>query len=194
MDFFIRFVSITLNFILMKNFLYLLLLISSLGFSQAKEFSFTKDGITDFLVIDVPGQTPESLYSKTLDWINTYYKSPKEVIKATILNDYIRIQGFSRELIVFNILGKKYYDASYQIEISFKEGKYKFDVIEVLLLNTMSDPNMSLTNINEYYKKSGELKGNYKYYPESFTSFFNKINHDLENFLNGTTSAKRKDW
>lgn len=178
----------------MKNFLYLLLLISSLGFSQAKEFSFTKDGITDFLVIDVPGQTPESLYSKTLDWINTYYKSPKEVIKATILNDYIRIQGFSRELIVFNILGKKYYDASYQIEISFKEGKYKFDVIEVLLLNTMSDPNMSLTNINEYYKKSGELKGNYKYYPESFTSFFNKINHDLENFLNGTTSAKRKDW
>lgn len=178
----------------MKKLFYSLLLITSLGFSQSTEFTFTKDGITDYLVVEVPGKTAAELYQQTISWINTYYKTPEKVIKAKIENDYIRIEGFAQSLIVFNVIGKTRYDGLYQLEISFQEGKYKFDVISVDLLNTKSDPHMTLTNMSEYYKPDGKLKNLYKYYPYSFTSYFNGVQNSLYEYLNGTNTAKKKDW
>lgn len=178
----------------MKKLFYAVFLFTSLGFSQSKEFTFNKDGITDYLVVEVPGKTAAELYQQTINWIKMSYKNPDSVIKATIENDYVRFMGSSTRLLCFNNLGKNCYDSNYQIEVSFQDGKYKFDLIEVNLLGTKSDPHMTLTDMSEYYKSNGQIKGTYKYFPEIFPSFFNDINKSLLNYVSGETQQRKKDW
>ena len=99
----------------MKKIIYFLLAtisISNLSFSQETEFKFDKEGFTDFVVTQCEGKTQAELYKKALDWVSVTYKNPKEVIKAQIENDYIRIEGSSNSLICLNILGKKYNNAT----------------------------------------------------------------------------------
>ena len=92
-------------------------------------------------------------------------------------------------------MGKKYYDADYTIEISLKDGKYKFDVISVNLLGTNSDPKMELSNMNEYYKSNGQIKSNYKYFPEVFPAYFNQLNKELFDFISSENiPSKKSDW
>jgi hypothetical protein len=178
----------------MKILFYSFLLICNIGFSQETEFKFSNSGITDFIIIEVPTKTAPELFKQTKDWINTYYNNPQKSIKACIENQYIRIEGFTRELLCFNTMGKKCYDSNYQIEISFQDGKYKFDLIEVNLLNTQSNPHMTLTDMSEYYKKNGEIKGTYKHFPTTFPKFFNDINQNLFDYLSGNATPKNKGW
>ena len=194
MDFLYRFVLQTLKPSIMKKIFLLLILCSLTVFSQDKEFKFSKDGITDFIVVEVPGKSTNELYNQTLLWINKFYKNPEKVVLAKVEGDYIRFEGFSNSLLCFNALGKTFYDSTYQIEVSFQDGKYKFDLIEVNLLGTKSDPHMSLTDMSEYYKKSGDIKGTYKYFPEIFPKFFNDINQSLFDYLRGESLKKSKDW
>ena len=166
-----------------------------LSFSQEKEFSFTKDGITDFVVTNIDNKTQSELYKKTIDWVDVTFKNPKEVIKAQIENDYIRIEGFSKELLCFNSMGKAFYDANYVIEISFKDGKYKFDLVSITLLNTKSEPNIELKNMNEYYKENGNIRGTYKYFPEIIPMYFNSLNLSLRDFLiSNSIPSKKNNW
>lgn len=178
-----------------KIILLLAMFFSLLGFSQETEFKFTKDGFTDFVIIPVENKNQSELYKKAIDWVAVTFKNPKEVIKVQIENDYIRIEGFSKELLCFNSMGKAFYDANYLIEISFKDGKYKFDVLSITLLNTKSDPNVQLTNMNEYYKENGAIKGTYKYFPEIIPTYFNKLNTELKEFLlSDNIPSKKNDW
>lgn len=171
------------------------LLFGFLGFAQETEFKFSKEGFTDFVVTEVPGKTQSELYKKAIDWVAVTYKNPKEVIKAQIENDYIRITGFSDNLLLFNAMGKKYYSSDYTIEISFKDGKYKFDVTSVNLLGTNSEPKMELQNMDEYYKSNGQIKSTYKYFPDTFPKFFNDLNKELEAFLKSDSiPSKKSDW
>lgn len=169
------------------------LFIGFFGFAQETEFKFTKDGFTDYVVTEVAGKTQQELFKKAIDWVSVTYKNPKEVIKAQIDNDYVKITGYSDNLLLFNMIGKKYYSADYTIEISFKDGKYKFDVISVNLLGTNSNPKMELENMNEYYKSNGNIKSNYKYFPETFPKFFNDLNKNLEAFLKSDTIPSKND-
>jgi hypothetical protein len=179
----------------MKRLFLLLVFVCAVSFGQETDFTFSKDGFTDFVVNECPGKTQNELYKKSIDWLAVTYNNPKEVLKAQIENDYIRIEGFSKNLLCFGGMGKTYYDANYQIEISFKEGKYKFDVISVTLLNTKSDPKIELEDMNEYYKSNGSIKGIYKYFPEVFPAFFNDLNKNLSEFINNNTaSSKKGDW
>ena len=100
-------------------------------YGQESEFKFTKDGLTDFVVTPVNGKMQNELYKKTLDWISLTFKEPGEVIKANIENEYIRIEGFSKELICYSYMGKRCGATKYEIEISFKDGKYTFDVLSI---------------------------------------------------------------
>jgi hypothetical protein len=179
----------------MKKF-YLLTFIFYLNLvcAQETEFTFTKDGFTDYVVIQCTDKTKEEIYKKTINWINFTYKNPNKVILAKIENDYIRIQGFASDILCFNTLGKNCYNADYQIEVSFKDGKYKFDLIEVNLLGTQSDPKIELVDMNVYFKKDGKIKSNYKYFIEPFLKYFNGLNSSLENFIKENAVPQKGDW
>ena len=184
----------------MKNIILLLVLsVTSLSFSQETEFKFTKYGLTDFVVSPVIGKTQNELYKKTLDWVSYTFKEPGEVVKASIENEYIRIEGFSKDLICYSYMGKRCGDTKYEIEISFKDGKYKFDVLSISEYNNMSKSimwsNFDIVNTSGYFDKKGEAKSSYKFIVATVPEHFNNLNLDLKGFLisDGITS-KKNDW
>ncbi|MFV5696697.1 DUF4468 domain-containing protein [Flavobacterium sp. LB3P122] len=186
----------------MKKIFLLLVLVCSFSYGQETEFKFTKDGLTDFVVIDCPGKTQAELYKKALDWVLVTYKNPNEVLKAKIENDYIRIDGASSGLILQYILGMPMeFTGKYTTEIFFKEGKFKFDItalgyyhpgskygagVEVDILNgSMSD----------YFRKDETIRATFKKYPEKFSSEFNGLTASLKEFvMSDKIPSKKSDW
>jgi hypothetical protein len=184
----------------MKKLLFILLLKSAFANAQEAEFKFTKDGFTDYVIGTIPNKTASELYNKTIDWINITYKNPKEVIKAQIENDYIRIEGISSNMLCKKILLSNICEnGRYQIEISFKDGKYKFDVILLESYVNASQYNsggwhpVGLTNTSYAYKESGELRNTFKSYPEEIESTFNSLNNELKKTLESDTIPSKKD-
>jgi hypothetical protein len=165
----------------------------------ADKIQLTSAGFTDFIVVPVENTTQAELYKKTLDWINMAYKSPDDVIKGKIENDYIRLEGSSPSLVAFNPMGKFTYLTRYQIEVSFKDGKYKFDPMRVEYYipanqyGTGGWKDLVISNGAEYYNKKGELKKNFKYIPDIAT-YFSALNEELKAYLSGDTPAKKSDW
>ena len=185
-----------------KNILIVVVfLFTILGFSQETEFKFTKEGFTDFVITEVRNKTQSEMYKKAIDWVSVTFKNPKEVIMAQIENDYIRIEGSSDSFICINSLFKEFQKAKYQIEISFKDGKYKFDIISIQNYIAPSQYNsggwheFDIINMNWYFNKKGEIKSVYKYYPEMIPQYFNKLNLELKDFLfSDKIPSKKSDW
>lgn len=185
----------------MKKLIYILLftaLISNSVFSQDTQFTLTKDGLTDFIVTPVENKTAIEIYKKTIDWVLKTYKNPKEVIKAQVENDYIRIEGVSNSLICINASGSKICNpTTYVIEISVKDGKYKFDVLDLSQFSAQTNSwvhfKFDADQMKYAYNKKGELTKYCIYYPE-IPMFFNSLNENLKNFILDTNSATKKDW
>jgi hypothetical protein len=144
------------------------------------------------------GITQTDLYKKSLDWVSATYKNPKEVLKSQIENDFIRIEGSSPDIYCINALGAKTcYQSRYVVEISFKDGRYRFDVLSLESYSTQGG--WFNVPINEqsgdlYYNKKGELKGTYKYMDEIAVQF-NALNLSLKNYTLGLSDSKKKgDW
>jgi len=86
----------------------LLFLISFSGFAQEIQFVYTKEsGLTDFIVTKCEGKSRQELYKKVIDWISVFYNNPKEVIKAEIIDDYIRIEGLQKNVPLGTFMGIK---------------------------------------------------------------------------------------
>jgi hypothetical protein len=186
-----------------KIVIVLFMVVSFYSNAQETEFKFTKDGFTDFVVIPVQNKTQAELYKKALDWVSVTYKNPKEVIKAQIENDYIRIEGFKSSMLCIKTLGMlSCSDARYQIEISFKDGKYKFDLTKLEQYIAPSQYTVSsgwsevgLVSTSVYYKENGNLKGVFKLYPSAIETEFNLLNTSLKDFLKSDTiPSKKGNW
>lgn len=185
-----------------KIILVFALLISIFSFGQETEFKMTKDAFTDYIVTPCDGKLQSDIYKKTLDWLSIAYKNPKEVLKASLENDYVRLEGSSGGLVCINALGmKNCYDTKYQIEISFKEGKYKFDIIEIQYYVGASQYSsggwypFNMIAMEPYFNKKGEIRSAYKYYPENVPSYFNDLNKSLHDFIISTEiPSKKSDW
>jgi hypothetical protein len=186
----------------MKNF-YLLSFIFYLNFvfGQEKEFYFTKDGLTDFVVIECPDKSKEDIYKKVLDWISVTYKNPKEVLKASLDNDYIRFEGSSPNLIVHYSLLKYEYNGRYTVEVSVKDGKFKFDVIALGYYHPGGSgyPGREIDILNspmsDFFKKDGRPRATFKDYPIKFKTLFDGLTKDLKNFImSDKIPSQKNEW
>ena len=184
-----------------KIILGLALMYSVFTHSQDTEFVFKRDGFTDFIATKVENKTQAELYKKTLEWIAFNYKNPKEALKSQIENESIRFEGTSNAIVCVNSMGKTFVNAKYEIEVSFKDGKYKFDLINI---STYAAPGqygaggwtiLNLKNMEPFYNKTGEIKPVYKYYPEMIPVFFNDLNKSLKDFiLSDQIPSKKSEW
>lgn len=160
--------------------------------SQESQFSFSPTGFTDYVITECPGRTQKELYKRTLDWIAITYHTPSEVIKGTIEDEYIRIEGIAKQ-----VIGS---ESKYQVEISFKEGKYKFDVIEIEFWHEWEYPvprwkKFEIDNFEKYLNRQGQLKNTSAKVWQRVTDHFNNLNNRLQAFLmNDQIPSKKTDW
>jgi hypothetical protein len=182
-----------------KILLGLLILFGFYSNAQETEFTFTAEkGMTDFIVTPVVSKTAPEIYKKVIEWLKINYKNPNEVILSTIENEYIRFEGVS------DISKSK---SKYQIEISIKDGKYKFDLISLQVYvgpNQMGTPvgwNNYYVNFNtnstkesreNMYKNDGSYKSWCKNTPE-IPAFFNELNKSLSESIVSTV-IKSDGW
>lgn len=159
-------------------------LISFFSFSQETEFKTSQDYITDYLVTPCDSTTKEEIYKKTIAWISVNFKNSKEVIQSQIENEMIRIEGFTE-----NFNGTS--NALYTIEISFKDGKYKFDPLSFTIINGLNTFDY-FTTYSSYFKKNGDVKERLKVTVNGVNDLFNGLNHNLKNYIIG--KSKKDDW
>jgi hypothetical protein len=193
----------------MKKVLVFIVFVAQFGFGQETEFTFdNQKGMTDYIVGTVENKTASEIYKKVIEWIKVTYKNPDKVILSTIENEYVRFEGFSNTFYSINIplLGKSYQETKYQIEISIKDGRYKFDIIgmENYLAPSQysrggwSDNVFFNSNLDkEYlektiYKKDGTLRSTWKNIND-VPVYFNGLNKSLFEFINSQSPVKG-DW
>ena len=182
----------------------LMMFLTSMSFGQDSLFTLNQDGLTDYVVTNCDGKTQNDLYRKTLDWISVTYNTPSSVIKAQIENNYIRIEGSAGYLVKRGGFAASNYLTRYQIEISFKDGKYKFDLLNIEIYVPSSqyvvggwgyfDPIKDFNHRKSYLNDEGEVRPLYKHYHE-IPSYFNLLNTSLKNYIQSENiPSKSKDW
>lgn len=184
----------------MKKTLLLLALniLPTLSFSQ--QISLTAEGFKNTSVTICENKTQEDLYKKTLEWTEITFVSPDDVVKAKIENEYIRIRGSKRALACYNTIGKICNDAMYTIEISFKEGKYRFEVIDFqenvpYTQYTRGGWTTLDLNSDHFFNKKGAPKTKFKDFVVEVPAHFNSLNNSLYDFIiNENIPSKREDW
>ena len=177
--------------------------------AQETEFTFDNSkGMTDFIVVNIESKSATEIYKKVIEWIKVTYKNPDKVILSTIENEYVRFEGSSSAVYPVNVplMGKSYQDTKYQIEISIKDGKYKFDLIGMenyispsqysrggWTPNTFFDKNVDKEYLDKFiYKKDGTLRSYYKYIND-VPVYFNDLNKSLVESITATVK-KNDSW
>ena len=191
----------------MKKIVTLFLLVCGTLSAQETEFTFDNTkGMTDFVVTKVEVKTASEIYKKVVEWIKITFKNPDKVILSTIENEYVRFEGASGSFYSINmgLLGKSYQETKYQIEISVKDGKYKFDIISMENYiapsqytrggwsdNMLFNGNLDKETLEKtVYRKDGTLRSAWKNIND-VPVYFNELNKSL--FESITTSVKKND-
>ncbi|MGL2964474.1 hypothetical protein ACSVH2_11700 [Flavobacterium sp. RSB2_4_14] len=171
----------------------LMAFLSTSTFAQETEFKFSKDGLTDFIVTTYDGSAKDT-YNRALAWVKENSKKGYKVVSA-VENEKMTIEGGKENFICSKAGGTIVCTyATFTIEISFKEGKYKFAAIGL-----SEKPNNSTTTIihnlddfSEYYDKDGSLKKYKDDVPVAYETLFNDLNKNLILFMD--KKKKAENW
>jgi len=168
----------------MKNLLLCIaLLLPALTYGQDK-FMLTEDGLIPKFLKSTLAPLPASmLYEKALTWIGENEKSYELAIVDRTQDDVIVITRIKRNAVN---LGESYFHAKYSVRISFENGHYKFEPVEIQLkVNSKYDmgwKDFDITDGSEYFKKGKPMR-KYKSYTHNITDPFNELNMKLGSYL-----------
>ena len=148
------------------------------------KFQSTKDGITDFVVVNTPNKDAKTLYDKTLNWVSETSRNPDQVLKSKIPNEKIIIEGTKQLTGGPNFI-------KFRVIFSFKDGKYKMEVPEIFISGSAIGNYDYKQNLSQYFKgdgtpKSQRLASSVLEIDETL----NLLNSGLEKYLNTDSSAK----
>lgn len=185
----------------MKKLLLLTAILCSNLILAQENFSYNEEGLTpEYIVLEKESMTQEQLYTKAINWIKETYKNPDKVIKAQIENEKVRFEGVEMDLICRSALGTSHcFNATYTIEIEFREGKSKFTPTNLTYRIPRSQYNaemiedVSFLSGEKYYKRNGKLKGVTKSLPEAVEKHFSTLYSSYYNYINESSSEK-EEW
>ena len=150
------------------------------------------EGITQYVVVECDSMTDNHMYNQSIKWLKKTMNKPDEAIITTIENELIRFKFLMPNSI--KVMGVPF-DMMYTVEIAFKKGKYKFELIKVEGRNGAASPSFGTVYPNNnwtgYFKK-GELKRIWREY-EKIPMHLNDMNHNLKDYLTAIETIK-DDW
>ena len=178
----------------MKHKILLSIAILFCTISYAQDFpklKLTPNGVEP-IIVNTDSIKATILYKKALNWVQETYKNPEKVLKTKIENEKLRIDGFAENAWWYKSLGmKQNYNMEYSIEISFKDGKYKFDYKIGQFFN---HGQKVLYDYTAFYKKTGEIKNAYTDAVPSLEETMNNLSLNFYNYINGRSNKKDEKW
>jgi hypothetical protein len=179
----------------MKNKILLSIAILFCTISYAQDFPKLKlspNGVEP-IIVNTDSLQASDLYKKALNWVQETYKNPEKVLKAKIENEKLRIDGFAENAWWYKSLGmKQNYNMEYSVEISFKDGKYKFEYIIGQFF--IKGGQKVLYDYKTFYKKTGEIRSAYADAVPSLEETMNNLSLNFYNYLTGKTTTKDDKW
>lgn len=191
----------------MKKILFSTLTILSAAFTSAQEFEVTPDGLKektsgkDFAVIEVQGKTASELYNNAVKYINVSYKNPKEVIKGDVKDDFIKWETFVPNIgTIKNSFVTVPADALITVQLSFKDGKAKYEVVNQNIYNSQNKGELGKVTFKGskwsgfpiYDEKNNNLRQ--EQLKKDIENYYNSQIEKIKEYLNGTSQAKNDDW
>lgn len=166
--------------------------LSASSFAQDTAFKFSKEGLTDFVVGTFDGSAKD-IYKWALMWAGENNPRPNAV-QQTVENEKIVFQGIKENFLCSKAGGTNVCStALYTIEISIKEGKYKFDVTLLVLKDKSGKgTQVNLNDFSEYYDKEGKLKKYMNDVPATYEALFNDLHKSLLTYLE--KKKKAENW
>lgn len=141
-----------------KVIFFLFMVISNISFGQL--LIVTPYGLKDandnnkpYVVIMQKDKSAKQLYFESINFINKYYKSANDVIKGKIEGEYLKFITYAPSFTTMkNVLARPSLDAKYTTELSFKDGKIKYEIIELEILVQGGLPlHFEGSGINSFY-------------------------------------------
>lgn len=173
------------------------LIASVSAFSQ--KFTVTPMGLKDetnseksFVVITSEGKTAKQLFDNAIKYVNVTYKNPNMVIKGKVENEYLSFITRS-DFYVENGISKAPFEMTYLTEMTFKDGKVKYEITELLMKNSAGyELTFTGGGINFFiFNKNGDLKKpKTKDYLENY---FNLAIPKVKEFLEDKSMVAKKD-
>jgi hypothetical protein len=142
--------------------------------------------------------TAAELYQKAINWVNENYKSPEDVIKGKIENEYLKINGSLNDLMYVYVLGRTMtYDGRYTMEFRFRDGRFKADVVSLEIFIPSSEYTVGGWqeygfNYKLFNRKNKPDKGGQASYDRAST-YFNGIIDDIVNYTQGDSNSAKSD-
>lgn len=173
--------------------LLLMAFVTASTFAQDTEFKFSKDGLTDFIVVTYDGSAKDT-YNRALAWVKENSKKGYKVI-SSVENEKMTIEGGKENFLCSKAGGTNVCTyGTFTIEISFKDGKYKFDAIGLSEKpnNSTTTTVHNLNDFSEYYDKDGSLKKYKDDVPAAYESLFNGLSKDLLSYMD--KKKKAENW
>jgi hypothetical protein len=132
----------------MKSILILLLILPLSVFSQEK-LSFSE-------AIEVTGDKNE-LFIRGREWFNENFKSAKDVLQiADKESGELAGKGIMSVVYVFKYMGERSYtaDVSFQMNVWVKDGKYKYEMTNFMILGTNGNVDFGLITTSDETTKT----------------------------------------
>jgi hypothetical protein len=171
----------------------LLVLITFNSFCIAQKLTITPTGLKDandnektFVVIPVEGKTAKQLYDDAIKYITKTYKNPDNVIKGRTEGEYLKFHTYAPRFIFIRNGMKVYFDAEYITELSFKDGKVKYEIVDLEMHNPDNNNPLVFSGGTfdwSIYNKKGEVKKEDA--KTDFDNYFNSQIQSLSTFLQG---------
>lgn len=179
----------------MKNKLLLSIATLFCTISFAQDFpklKLTPNGVEP-IIVNTDSLKATDLFKNALNWVQETYKNPEEVLKAKIENEKIRIDGFAQNAWWYKSLGmKQNYNMEYSVEISFKDGKYKF---EYIIGQFFIDAGQKvLYDYKTFFKKTGEIRSAYADAVPSLEETMNNLSLNFHEYVTGKSKKKDDKW
>ena len=149
--------------------------------TQSDKFEYTEVGLNKNVVVEIPSKTKEEIFTKTMNWVKETWTNPDAVLKMKIDNEKIRVGAIAKDII--KVKGYPF-SLNYVIEISFKDNKYKFEIVSLTTENTADY--LNLPN----FKTDKRMIKNFGNTPTDIENYFNSLNQKLKNYILGTAEEK----
>ena len=163
--------------------------------------------LNQFIVLEKENMSIEEGYKLLKTWINITWNTPREVIKADLENEYVRIKGIETFFCstVGNLLKTRICkDLYYTFSFEFKDNKIKMQ-LTALEERVQGSPNTALEvylyqwrDVRPEYGdrinlKTGEvtLQSDYQ---DQYTRYLNSLGHSLKDYLNNPKEIRNDDW
>jgi hypothetical protein len=149
--------------------------------NHPNKFEYSETCLNDYIVTEIENISKDVIYNKSLNWVNETYKNPDAVLKMKIENEKIRIDAIASGLL--KIKGNSF-NLSYVVEISFKDNKYRFEIISLLYDNATDYKKIP------NFKTDKKLIKNFGDTPLEIENYFNKLNLSLKDYIIGKSEEK----